>query len=245
MSMRLMCALLLAAGCAAAENPLPPVLVELFTSEGCSSCPPADRLLEELDRQQLVPEAHVIVLSEHVDYWNHLGWTDPWSSRAFSNRQEFYARLFATSGPYTPEMVVDGAAEFVGSDGRAAVAAIRTAAKKQKPPMRIKLSAGGAIRVEVDPAPDGKNRKGIVYLAFAEDAGVSNVLRGENRGHTLHHVAIVRELRQVGSFGDRSGYVTEVAPPATPAPDARRVVAFVQDANNGRVWSATQLPRLP
>ena len=104
-----------------------PVLVELFTSEGCSSCPPADDLLARLERTQ-----PVIVMSEHVDYWNRIGWTDPYSSHAFSERQENYARRFRINGPYTPQMVVDGRTEFVGSDGYEAVNAIRAAAKETK-----------------------------------------------------------------------------------------------------------------
>ena len=104
---------------ATAENSRAPILVELFTSEGCSSCPPADRLLQQLDGQ-------VVVLSEHVDYWNHLGWRDPFSSAAFSQRQEAYGRrLHAES--YTPQMVIDGGVEFVGNDAHRAAQEIERA----------------------------------------------------------------------------------------------------------------------
>jgi hypothetical protein len=135
------------------------VLVELFTSQGCSSCPPADALLEILERDQPVPGARIIVLSEHVDYSNDGGWVDPFSSHRFSLRQEDYSRHFGLSGPYTPEMVVDGRTEFVGSDRGAAFAAIRSAAQEFKVPIRIS-AVGAGLAVHVDPQPAGRAPEG-------------------------------------------------------------------------------------
>src|SRR3954454_12206968 len=108
-----------------ADSSRAPVLIELFTSEGCSSCPPADRLLETLDSQ-------AIVLSEHVDYWDRLGWRDPYSSHANTLRQETYARMFGNQGPYTPQMVIDGTTEFVGNDARRANEELARARSREK-----------------------------------------------------------------------------------------------------------------
>ena len=209
-----------------------PVLVELFTSEGCSSCPPADALLEKLERAQPVAGAHVIALSEHVDYWNHIGWTDPYSSSAFSTRQQVYAKRFGIDGPYTPQMVVDGRAQFVGSDVRKAELAIQAAARQQK--VAIRLSGSPLITVEVDPAPSGKTN---IYVAHAADAGTSDVLRGENKGRRLHHVSIVKELRQIGTIDQRSGFKTQL----TIKTGAERLIVFAQDPGNGRVWGAAMV----
>ena len=214
-----------------------PVLVELFTSEGCSSCPPADALIEKLDRLQPFPEARVIVLSEHVDYWDHQGWRDPFSSASFTARQEQYARQFGSSGPYTPQMVVDGAAEFVGSDAGAAASAIRSAARREKVAIRL-VPGAETVRVEVDPLPGGKKGKSLVYVALAQDSGTSNVSAGENRGRTLHHVAIVRQLRQIGSVSGLAGFTGEI-----PASPGDRIVAFVQDPGSGRIRGAGLLKR--
>jgi hypothetical protein len=209
-----------------------PVLVELFTSEGCSSCPPADALLEKLDRAQSVPGAQVIALSEHVDYWNHIGWADPYSSPAFSARQELYARRFRTNGPYTPQMVVDGRWEFVGSDARAAESAIRSAAGQPKVAIRIGKGNGSSL-VEVDRLPAGKARKANVYVAYAADAGVQDVLRGENKGRRLHHVAIVKDLRQAGTVDDRSAFKAQF-----PWDGDGRMIVFVQEPGNGAILGA-------
>jgi hypothetical protein len=108
------------------------VLVELFTSEGCSSCPPADRLMMELERAPRVAKAEVIVLGEHVDYWDRLGWVDPYSSAGFSDRQARHAARFGLGGPYTPQVVIDGQAEAVGSDRPRVLQAITEASSRQK-----------------------------------------------------------------------------------------------------------------
>ena len=215
-------------GAAAGSTPgRAPVLVELFTSEGCSSCPPADRLLEQMDGQ-------AIVLSEHVDYWDRLGWRDPYSSHANTQRQEAYARGFGTQGAYTPQMVIDGAVEFVGNDARRAEEELRRARGREKVGVRVTRVAGG-IEVEVEAGAHG----GEVMLAVARESGSSQVAAGENAGKRLHHVAMVQSLRKIGSVKKGAGFRQTVEAPG----EAERVIAFVQESGMGRVYGVGTLER--
>lgn len=225
------------AGLAGAQPAPNPVLVELFTSEGCSDCPPADRLLEQLARAQPVPGAEIVVLSEHVDYWDRLGWKDPFSAHFFSERQEDYARRFHLDGPYTPQMVVDGGSEFVGSDGRHALSAIAAAARTPKVAVRMARLPGAAVRVEVDPIAGHSSN---VYLAVVQQTGASQVLRGENRGRSLHHAAIVRRIEALGKCRNRMPFSKEVF--VNEAGNSEfRLIAFVQDGGDGPVRGAAVL----
>ena len=226
----------LAGGQAPQVSTASPVLVELFTSEGCSSCPPADVLLTRLDREQPVPSAHIIVLSEHIDYWNHDGWVDPYSSAALTARQESYVRRFGIDGPYTPEMVVDGRAQFNGSDARAAITAILDAASQPKAMVRI-TRQGDEAQIEAEALPSGRIRKANLYVAWAEESGASDVLRGENKGRRLEYVAIARDLKQIGTVNTNSGFQAKV-----PLKTGLRLIVFLQQPDTGVVLGSAVLP---
>ena len=213
---------------ASSDSSRAPILVELFTSEGCSSCPPADRLLQRLDSE-------AIVLSEHVDYWDHQGWKDRFSSHAFTVRQELYARLFGLDSSYTPEMVIDGAAEFNGSDSARAAQEIAKAARRPKAQVVLARTPAGGLRIEVDSAP----APGDVMLALADPAAQSQVAAGENKGHSLTHVAVVRSLRKIGSVKRGVAFRSEISLP--PEAAAQRIVVFVQEDGQARVSGAAML----
>jgi hypothetical protein len=219
-----------------------PVLLELFTSEGCSDCPPADRLLESFDKKQPVNGAQLIVLSEHVDYWNHLGWKDPYSLHLFSERQETYAARLHVSDIYTPQLVVDGQAQLVGSDETAARAAIRKAIERTKVPVSISgVSKEGSnirLHVTVGVLPV---KSGSVYIALADNDDLSQVSRGENAGHALTHVAVVRSLATVGESGrDRPFSKDLTLPLGAAGGKGLRVIVFVQDRDSAAVLGAAQ-----
>lgn len=204
-----------------------PVLVELFTSEGCSSCPPADRQLQTLD-------SHAIVLSEHVDYWNQLGWKDKFSSEAYTQRQEIYTKNFGLNSPYTPQMVVDGAAQFTGGDSRRAAIEIGKASDRAKATIVLERHGAG-VRLDIDNVP----HEADIWLVTADDSDTTKVGAGENRGRMLTHVAVVRSMRKVG-YVKRGGTYSHVLDLPGDA-GGRRVIVFLQEAGQARVWGAAML----
>lgn len=222
-----------------------PVLIELFTSEGCSSCPPADALLQQLDKTQPVNGAQVVVLSEHVDYWNHLGWRDPYSSRLFSDRQESYVRHFGLASAYTPQMIVDGSAEFVGNDLQQADQAIQKAGQGEKIPVQISSVAWEGplsvrAHVEAGSVPDLPPANADVFFAVALDHAESQVLHGENEGRRLHHVAVILSLTRVGTAEKGKSFAKDVQIKLEHRydPGNLRAIAFLQEPGPGRVLGA-------
>jgi hypothetical protein len=211
--------LILAAGLAHAQRV--PVLAELFTSEGCSSCPPADQLLQTFDRLQPVDGARIIVLSEHVDYWDRQGWRDPFSQPLFTSRQQQYASALS-SEVYTPQLVVDGREQVLGNDRAAAQKAIAQAASKPKSPMEVTAVRDGdsaVVTVRFDKPLDGRNE---LWVAIADESARSSVTRGENSGRELTHIAIVRKLQSAGKVKG-----TERTLHVRVAPGQSRVIAFL------------------
>ncbi len=227
-------ALLVSAAPARGET-VTPVLVELFTSEGCSSCPPADALLQTLDRTQPIRGVRLIVLSEHVDYWDDLGWKDLFSSHTVTARQETYARCLHLAGPYTPQMVVDGNLEFVGNDRTRAGKAFNKAGSLPKIVIRISSLRleNGTIRahLETDPLP----AEAEVFVAVALEHAQSQVLRGENGGHRLEHVAVVRNLLSLGKLGQAKSLAKDVSLALDTSAQNYRLIAFVQEPHQGRI----------
>jgi len=220
------------------------VLVELFTSEGCSDCPPADALLARLDSTQFVPGAEAIVLSEHVTYWDRLGWRDPFSSDTVTERQRQYATHFGLSDVYTPQMVVDGSAQFVGSDAVSLEKAIARAAASPKPEIQVEDIGSTDDTVHFSArAPAGLH--GTLVAALAEDAATSAVARGENAGRTLHHVAVVRVLKAMGTDAAAGRSFTLKLPGemrnASQSANLRLVV-FLADRHSGHILAVAEHP---
>lgn len=173
-----------------------PVIVELFTSEGCSSCPPADALLARLQQDQPVPSANIITLEEHVDYWDHLGWRDRFSSPYITQRQQFYARQFHLNQIYTPQFVVNGSRQFDGTDPTAINRAIAEAAVRTLP---LQISAvhirnGMEVNFKLADIPTPQSNRVDVIAAIVEPRETSKVKKGENAGRILPHVDTVRAI---------------------------------------------------
>jgi hypothetical protein len=222
------------------------VVAELFTSEGCSSCPPADDVLSQFARQP-ASDVEVLALGEHVDYWDRLGWRDPFSSSAYSSRQSNYdARVFHHNDVYTPQLVIDGRFECVGSDVDAIHRAIARAGAAPKALVEVAIvraqdrALGVTVRVDVPPALTLRESVDVL-LAVAEDNLLSKVRRGENGGRTLRHSAVVRSLTSVGTLSphDRAwstGASIVLEPEWQPA--NVRVVSFLQERESRRIVGA-------
>ncbi len=213
-------------------------------------------MLANLDRLQPVAGARVIVMEEHVDYWNHDGWMDKYSSSALTERQTAYKDRFKLNDDYTPQMVVDGAKQFNGSDAKAAVQAIVEARSRPKVGVRVSSFSVDGKTVHAHVEADGLSssfgaRKADVFVVVALDQAESQVLRGENKGRDLKHVAVALTVTKVGSVdevhgvgGERGGFRRDVVVKLASAVEAGnlRVIAFVQKPDSGEVIGASLLP---
>jgi len=220
----------------------PPILVELFTSEGCSSCPPADALLQKMDASQPIPGADLIVLSEHVDYWNHDGWKDPYSSSLLTDRQSAYCRALRVSDPYTPQIIVDGIGELRPSDPQQTGQLLQKAEAAPKLSLRIVAATvedttPPVLRGRVEMNGNSGEHSADVYVAVALNHAESQVLRGENSGRHLTHVAVVESLKKIGTLenGKSFGQDFQMKLKRGTDPANIRIIAFVQESGPGRV----------
>lgn len=225
----------------AGQPPRLPVLVELFTSEGCSSCPAADALLERLQRVQPIDGVDVIPLGLHVDYFNHLGWKDAFSSAAFTRRQQEYSTIFGPDSVYTPQIVVDGREAVTGSDDEAVRRAIASAARRPHVPVRVVAAAtADRVRLTIDlPAAPDTAEPVHVVAAITEDDLTTAVKRGENHGRTLHHVAVARSVRRVGALiGTAAALTVDLSIKRDWQPNALRVVVWLEGDRSRGVYGA-------
>lgn len=238
------------------------VLVELFTSEGCSSCPPADKVLEELSNEQPIANTEIIVLSEHVDYWNRLGWQDPYSLNEFSLRQSNYAEVFDNSSVYTPQMVINGQYELIGSDKQKALRLINNSVEQSLYEIKLsyKENTKNSLELDIDisklPLTSNKtisktnntsdiNDVNDVMVAITEDKLQSNVIRGENAGHKLHHIGVVRKLSLLSEITSNttSPYKSkiEISLSSKWQRSNLKVVVFVQNRKGRQVFGVKSI----
>lgn len=230
------------------ESSRTPILVELFTSEGCSSCPPADAFLARLENQQPVAGAEIIAIEEHVDYWDDQGWRDPFSSADWTERQRHYADVLGSGSIYTPQMIVNGSTEFVGSREQSGRDAIVQAAKRGAIP--VTLSAGAVpgkraaeitVRVEKVEEQSGEPE---VWLAITETGLKNAVTRGENAGRDLSHASVLRKLQKLGVAkpGPQDTFTAKVSFDSSWKRENLHAVAFLQERRKLHILGAAQSP---
>jgi hypothetical protein len=213
-----------------------PVVVELFTAEGCSSCPPADALLVQLGRQSPAG-VDLILLGEHVDYWNHDGWVDRFSSAQLTQRQSNYEERLHVAAAYTPQIVIDGHVQLVGNDVDALKNNLELASKQAKvAQVTLQWEAGDQLKIAVQ-APDKTHAH--IFLAVTEDGLTSSISGGENNGKTLQHAAVVRDLHDVGSMKGATFEKTVKVPQHSGwNPANLKVAVLVQSSDPGPILGA-------
>jgi hypothetical protein len=222
------------------------VLVELFTSEGCSSCPPADDLLKLVNGSQTNGGQLVVGISEHVTYWNSLGWSDPYSSPAYTERQNAYSERFHLEGPYTPQMVINGAEQIVGSDRGALLHAVEKE-DAESPRLSLRIVsvnvAGNTLTVNLATTGDVPKQGADLMAVLADDSDRSNVLRGENSGRTLAHVAVARSITRVARVKTAGELTVQIPIPTSfQANQGHHLILFAQTPGNGRVLGTDTKP---
>jgi hypothetical protein len=227
-----------------------PVLVELFTSEGCSSCPPADALLAKLEQEQPVNGAEIIVLGEHVDYWDKEGWLDRFSSHEYTFRQTEYGERLKVEDVYTPQMIVDGTTQFTGNDASHALKAIQHAALDPKIQLTVSRPVVDGHKVSASvsaPAAPTTKTQADIYVALVDPKDTTDVRSGENGGRRLQHVAVVRSLRRVGDLKhlDAGPVSFTINAPGDAKPSEMRLVVFAQQKGPGAVVGAVSTPVTP
>ena len=233
-------------GMRVAAAPPTPVVVELFTSEGCSDCPPADTLLDNLIGTQPIAGAEIIGLGEHVDYWDRQGWRDRFSLALWTSRQQVYQSRFGIESIYTPQMIVDGRAELVGSDANAARKAIERTLTA--PHGRIAASIdGGRVTAAASDLPRlGRGDRADIVVAVTESGLSTDVRSGENHGKLLHHAPVVRSMTTIGQIAGDGATAGSASAEIPIAADWRRdrltVVAFVQETRGRTILASAALP---
>jgi hypothetical protein len=215
-------------------------VVELFTSEGCSSCPPADELVARV--QQEDKGLPVYILAFHVDYWDRLGWKDAFSDKAYSDRQRQYADWLRLSSIYTPQVVVNGRQEFVGSESDALHAAIQNGLQQQGD-VQLMLSGlklnNGKLDWQCQADGVGEHAHVSLLVALVERSAVTKVRAGENIGKTLSHVQVVRAYSTTSLDGNANS-LGKLDWPEGVVPDQAEVIAFLQDQGDGKILAATR-----
>jgi hypothetical protein len=216
------------------------VLVELFTSEGCSSCPPADAFLQQVNGKYSDAGQLIVGVSEHVTYWNSLGWSDPFSSPTYTERQEAYGQRFHLDSVYTPQIVVNGQKEIVGSDSAGLLRAIRKEDQMSQVGVHIASASLDGNRLTLDFSVSGTipGKGAEIYAVLADDKTSSNVLRGENSGRTLSHVAVARTITRVANIEAATELTIQLVLSGSvqqSPPSGRHLILFAQAPGLGQV----------